>query len=347
MFGIAIDLGTTNIAASLVDLERKRIISTTSRANSQRKYGFDVVTRLNYSSTRKAVKTLQKLVVSDINQLITKLAGKDKRSKVRKVCISGNTVMLHFLFGLDISGLLRYPYKSKIMTFVKQRALSLGIKLDKKVFIESLPIISPYLGADIVAGLYQVGMFNKKNVVFVDLGTNAEVVVASKSGIFATSAAAGPAFKSRMIPLGSKLISKTAELLRKKYIDSTGKILKSCNLEQKDIRSLQVAKAAIYSAMKVLLGRAKLKEREVKLAYIAGIFGDSLKLSDALKIKLFPAFLSAKTIFLGDAALNGTIKYMVDNKSPKDLIKLIKKVNPVELNQEKGFQTSFINAMKF
>lgn len=352
MYGLAIDLGTTNIAASLIDIKNKTVVSTSSLENSQKKYGLDVITRLHFGSTENGLNILQRSVVKDINKLIDRTIKRSHKHMITshmitKVYVVGNPIMLHFLFGLDASGFKKYPYRSNISTSASMKAIDLGIKLNKNVSIESLPIISPYLGADLVSGLIGVNYFNKMNAVFVDLGTNAEIAVIPKKYVYAASAAAGPAFKSKLIPLGSKLISETSRLLSKKHMDRSGLLLKSGDIKQADIRSLQVAKAAIHSAIEILLKKARIDKDDVKEFYISGIFGEKLNIKDAFKMKLFPVFKNAAIRLLGDAALNGAIKLILSGRSNNDILNLIKKIKEVELNREKDFQRLYLEAMQF
>lgn len=195
--GVAIDLGTTTIAMALASLSDGRRIKTKQLVNHQRAYGADVISRIQAAVSGRAG-LLKNLVRRDLSMgMDTLLSGES--GIVKKITIAGNTTMCHLLRGYSCEELGVAPFTpvtTKREEYLVQREWG-----EQKVVI--LPGISAFVGADIVAGILAVGMDESEKVsLFLDVGTNSEMVIGNKNGFLATSAAAGPAFEGNSITNG-------------------------------------------------------------------------------------------------------------------------------------------------
>ena len=241
-FGVAIDLGTTTLAASLVELESGRILGTAAGVNHQRTYGADVISRIHAAEEGRG-EVLKKLICRDLKVLIrellqslsaeddestqspgqgettTKEAPKDpdvrdrNAGRIRRIVIAGNTTMEHLLLGYPAGGLGRWPFKpvslggeslaAETVFGNKSRDRDI-LGLSGDVPVDILPGYSTYIGADIAAGMMAAGLSDPKEerILFVDLGTNGEMAVSDGSCILAASTAAGPALEGGNLSCG-------------------------------------------------------------------------------------------------------------------------------------------------
>lgn len=203
--GIAVDLGTTTISAAMVDLATGAIIARYHRMNGQRAYGADVISRIN-AATSGAGFMLKKIIGSNLIDGFKDMclkAGVDG-NQIQRIVISGNTTMTHLLLGYDCEGLGKYPFTPvniKTHQFPFDQIFDSNMT-EATVYI--LPGISAYVGADVVAGMLTCDFYDTKEpVILVDLGTNGEMALKTGDTIFATSAAAGPAFEGGNLSCGT------------------------------------------------------------------------------------------------------------------------------------------------
>lgn len=350
--GLALDIGTSNIAGFLIDLDKRQDHFSLSIKNSQLAHGGDVVSRLTFAANSpNGLKVLQQALVNDVNNIIHVLSGRIgiNRKRLDRIVVAGNNIILHFLLGLQIDGLLAYPYKSQIEGSTNINAEDIGIVAGKKTKLISLPPISPYVGSDAVAGILYCGMHKFSSLkLLVDLGTNAEIVLGNKNKIYATSAAAGPAFKNRNIPLGSKMISLVAQMLDKGNIDSTGKLVKSGdNIDQDDIRALQLAKGAVNAATAILLKRSGHRAEDISKILLAGLFGEKIDRKDSMSVGLIPKVEMTKVRAVGNSSLGGARKALLDPGLLAVADKIARSVEHIELSMETEYQQNFINSINF
>ena len=203
-YGIAIDIGTTTVAMELIDLSNAAIIAKASEINSQIAFGFDVMSRIAYTMENvDGLFKLQKIIVNTLNMLIDKLQADTGKEDIAEITVAANTVMCHILLGESVEGLGKYPFSP---VFTKSRtvaAFDIGIKSDAKV--TTLPHISGFVGSDIVAGVYASGLcMDDKNLLFIDIGTNGEMVLKFGDKLLATSCATGPALEGMNISCGMR-----------------------------------------------------------------------------------------------------------------------------------------------
>lgn len=206
-YGVAIDIGTTTVAAYLYNLNNGSRLSVASMLNPQKKYGADVISRIDHASKSSVqAAEMAELICSAINELIEVLVqrkGLEKRD-VYLVTIAANTTMLHLLLQLPAIQLARAPFVPVTVStlFIKPRELSMNINPQGNVIL--LPGVSAYVGADTTAAVLSTGMYHgAKASLLVDIGTNGEIVLGSKDFLIACSTAAGPAFEGANISCGT------------------------------------------------------------------------------------------------------------------------------------------------
>ncbi len=204
-FAAAVDLGTTTITAAIINLRNGSLCGRASCMNHQKAFGADVISRIDAALSGRAA-SLRDAVQKDIISLLEKAASETaiERSQIRKTVISANTTMVHLLMGWNTEGLAAAPFKPFRIGYSEmdfEEVFGASEAFNAEVII--LPAASAFVGADIISGIYAVGMQEKEEIsAFIDLGTNAEMAVGNRDGIFLTSTAAGPAFEGGNISMG-------------------------------------------------------------------------------------------------------------------------------------------------
>lgn len=207
LLGIAIDIGTTTLAAWLYDLDSGEKIDVNSRLNPQSSYGADVISRIEYieNDNGNLVK-MQKQIARALAEMTAEMLVSSGLggSEVQFLSISGNTTMMHILSGLNPSAIARSPFVPVSISEKLLKSSLLGLDIVGDPLCLLLPSISAYAGADITAGIMACGLFRleKEKKLLVDLGTNGEIVLSLPGGITACSTAAGPAFEAANISCG-------------------------------------------------------------------------------------------------------------------------------------------------
>ncbi|MCK5153504.1 MAG: DUF4445 domain-containing protein [Spirochaetales bacterium] len=204
-YGIAIDIGTTTIAAYLIDMNTGDIVDTISGLNSQKIFGADVISRIEYSMQGPGkLELLQNKIVTQISDLCIFLADRNNvsRNNIYSVILAGNTTMLHLFFGIDPAGIAVAPFIPGFLGSMELHSSAFkDFPLGCAVF--SLPSISGYVGADIVSGILATNMHEREELsLLIDIGTNGEIVLGNKDKLFCCSTAAGPAFEGAHITYG-------------------------------------------------------------------------------------------------------------------------------------------------
>lgn len=359
---IAVDIGTTNIETILCRKDRS-VIDYRSVRNEQRRYGSDVASRICSATSGHADK-MRVCVLSQLCGLITELSVQHPEYSIENVVIAGNTTMLHILSGYDCSGLGMYPFKAVSLS---DRTTTLhellkdyydGICSDKPdipaipevpdipdIPVTILPGISAYIGADIYAGAVACGFANNSEVnMLIDLGTNAELIIGNKDHILTASAAAGPAFESGRIFKGTEGIEMMHRLLELGVIDRTG-LMKDEYFEQpaqKNIRKLQLAKAAIRAAITILTD--KYKEYGIgdpAHVFISGNFGNNINETACIAVGMLPGSFAGKIVSAGNTVLEGCVSYLLDPSSRPS----VDKIEEVVLANEPGFNDLLLSSI--
>lgn len=397
-FGIAIDIGTTTIAMQLIELGSGKIAGTYTALNRQRRFGADVIARIE-ASAKGHQEELRELISEDLKKGVHSLVREAGvfADTVTELAIAGNTTMIHLLMGYDCKGLGSYPFTPvniKLIESTYEDVLG-DTFLHAKVNI--LPGISVFVGGDIVSGLYEQGMDqDKKYSLLIDFGTNGEMALGNKERMLVTSTAAGPAFEGGNIrygvgsvkgaivgvaigdsgtevktiadkaPIGicgTGVIEAVAELLRLGLVDETGCMDDSyfedgfplaeaadgstIYLTQKDIREIQLAKAAVRAGLETLFLRYGITKEEVSRVYLAGGFGFNLNCHKAVEIGLLPEELEDKVEIIGNSSLSGAVKCLVEQDGWERVTKTAERAQEITLSADRDFNRLYMEHMGF
>ncbi len=206
-YGVAVDVGTTTVVAHLLDLSKSETVDIEATYNSQIKYGDDYIQRIIYAEQNDAMEVMQEGITEDINQLISTLIKRNNLSihDVNAVVCAGNTVMTHFLLGLDPTNIRKEPYLSSANLVPPMRASEVGIKINNHGLLYTLPCVGAYVGGDISSGVLAVRQDEAEVLsLLIDIGTNGEIVLGSKDWMMCCSASAGPSFEGSGISCGMR-----------------------------------------------------------------------------------------------------------------------------------------------
>ncbi|MDP2718829.1 MAG: ASKHA domain-containing protein [Dehalococcoidia bacterium] len=217
VLGLAVDIGTTNVVIDLVDLATGRILDRASERNKQIIRGEDVISRIYYSEKGKGLLELQNLVIETINLLINDLAKKHKFSpdEVEDMVVAGNTIMLHFFLGLRAKSLREEPYVPTLIDFPLLKAGQLGVKINRNAYMYCIPAVAAYVGGDIVAGVLSSCLYqSEKLTLFLDIGTNGEIVLGNADWLVSCACSAGPAFEGAGVQDGMRATEGAIEQVR-------------------------------------------------------------------------------------------------------------------------------------
>jgi uncharacterized 2Fe-2S/4Fe-4S cluster protein (DUF4445 family) len=205
IYGIALDIGTTTMVAGLYRLTDGKLLADESMLNPQSAYAQDVLSRIHFAKDETGLTTLYEAFLTAFGTLrdsVTKAAQVEPKY-IYEVVFSGNTAMLHLATNTDPSPLGKYPYISNIKGGENIKAAGLGISDFGLVYLP--PVISAYVGADITSGIFITKLKEKQGkTLFIDIGTNGEIVMADNGRLAAASTAAGPAFEGMNIECGMR-----------------------------------------------------------------------------------------------------------------------------------------------
>ncbi len=321
-YGIVIDIGTTTLVASLIDCLSGEELCSVSALNPQCKYAQDVVSRINYADNDiNGLYELYSCEIKEFNKMINKLCKNIgiEHKYIYEVVYSGNTTMLHLATNTNPHTLGKYPYTSAIKggEYITAEKSGLNISHYGRVYLP--PIISAYVGADITSGALACNIENLKgNTLFIDIGTNGEMILSSNGRMTATSTAAGPAFEGMNISFGmraengaveyfeitddfdiiiktignatpigicgSGLFDITAELVRVGIIENNGKIIKpnKSNLPNKLKQRIQLynEKPAFKIADNVYITQFDIRQIQLAKAAVKAGIDTMLKITD-------------------------------------------------------------------
>ena len=368
LYGVAVDIGTTTLVAALVDLRSGLELGSASSLNPQARYAQDVLSRIKMGSKPEGLYILHSELIKELNRLIRDAAAQPRIASkyIYEAVFSGNTTMLHLAAGVDPASLGKYPYTPALFGGNHIRAIDIGLDISPYGFVYLPPILSAYVGADITSGILATGLEKQKGVVlFVDIGTNGEMVLAVDGRLTATSTAAGPAFEGMNITCGmrasrgsggelfsladkgvrvetianaepvglcgSGLLDVVGELAAQGGLDKNGRFQSNGSspdrfwkdrwesldgkpvfrvagpvyLSQKDVRQVQLAKAAIRAGIELMLAANKITPVQVDRVLIAGSFGFHLRTSSLIHLGLLPVEFKDRVEFVGNTSKSG------------------------------------------
>ncbi len=374
--GIAVDIGTTTVAASI--LRKDGSIASASRLNPQSAYGADVISRIE-ACAKGSLNELTQLIRKCVKELADEL---NTEKEAEEIVISGNTTMLHLFCGISPESMGVSPFTPQFThaCWLDGNELGLGIK---KVTV--LPSVSAFVGSDIVAGIYALGLQNTNERVFLaDLGTNGELVLSDKGKLYCTSTAAGPALEGACIECGTGgidgaidsvfsengkigfttiggadpvgicgagITDAVALLVSEELIDESGYleedfvISENVYISQKDIRQFQLAKSAIFSGIETLGEAVGTGIAEIDRFLIAGGLGYHINPSSAFTSGLLPRVRSIKAV--GNTSLQGALMCIGRPEAVEEMSRISESCTLIDLGGNPKFSDRFMNNMFF
>ncbi|HOX04952.1 MAG TPA: ASKHA domain-containing protein [Planctomycetota bacterium] len=419
VLGAAFDLGTTTAVGELWDLASGRRLGVASRTNPQREYGADVISRAEHAAgSPGGLRDLQRLAAGCLDEILAEClrSAGCRSADVHDLVVAGNTVMQHLLLGVTPEHIAMSPFAPAFAAARSVPAAEVLITAAPGARLSVLPAVSGYVGGDIVAGLLATGLLDGADdasgpVLFIDIGTNGEMVLVAGGQATACSTAAGPAFEGARIshgcramsgaveevrfdgtdlvcltidgaaPLGicgTGLIDAAAELVRTGLADETGRLLepgelpagtpaalagrvrlgqdgpevllgagREIPLTGRDLRELQLAKAAVRAGAETLLAEAGLAAGDLARVLLAGAFGSYIDPANALAIGLLPAVPVERVAFGGNTSAAGARLALLDRAQRERAAELARSVRYLELSGRPDFQERFAEAMFF
>jgi len=377
---VAIDLGTTTIAAQLIDAASGDVLGVETALNPQACFGSDVMSRIRAALEGQDLTTP---IRATLGNLILRLA-RGRASQLVEILLVGNTVMHHLFSGLDVEPLSHVPFASPHLAEQRFTPRDLDWDINSDCVIRFARCIGGFVGSDILAGIIATGVARRDDLAaLVDLGTNGEIAMGNRHAIVCASTAAGPAFEAGAIRMGmravtgaiahvtladralhptvigdvaprgicgSGLVDAVAAGLRLGAILPSGRVANGDKLfavaapvvlYQSDIRELQLAKGAIAAGFRLLLKRLGTDVSSLHSIHLAGAFGNYVQIESALRIGLIEA---PRPIIhcAGNTALRGARLLLLAAQDPP-----LPPMEHVSLAADPIFQDEFASAMAF
>lgn len=370
--GIAVDIGSTTLVLRRYDLQTSELLGQSAMINPQAGIAADVMGRIGAAMDGKG--PLLQIQLLDALSLLLYQAG----GTAHKAVITGNTTMLYLLTGRNPASLSRAPFEADDL-FDREASI-----LDIPAYLP--PCMNAFVGADISCAVLASGMCKEKIALLCDIGTNGEIALWKDGALFVTSTAAGPAFEGALISCGcssipgaidrvlwedgelrihtiggqqavgicgSGLIDAVAVLLQQELMDETGALDQDITLApgvtllQKDIRALQLAKAAIAAGIQTLLESSGTTCEEIETFYLAGGFGSHLDLKNAAAIGLIPEELASKAKVIGNAALAGATQLLLNPCAKAEIRTIAGSSRHFNLGGNPVFNNNYMEQMLF
>ena len=421
IIGAAIDIGSTTLALYIYDLQNGRLVYESSAMNPQIRYGEDLMSRVSYVMMNKdGDKKLTQAVRTKITDMLHEACEilELQWDKLLEIVLVGNPIMHHIFFGISPVGLGQAPFTVATRNWRDVDAKDLGFDLYAKTRMSFLPLIGGHVGADTAAAyLSQMDIMHSQTTLLVDIGTNAEIMLAKEGRVYATSSPTGPAFEGAEISsgvratygaiervridndtlnvrykvigcdawsdepnfelaqikaigiCGSGIIEAIVSFAEAGIIDQSGLFVESVTperfskknnttrflladqgeqsiyVEQADIRSIQLAKAALSAGISILMDYLECTDFDQIL--LAGAFGTHLDARYVALLDIIPTSTKEKIISVGNAAGIGASAALLDVRKRKTIIDAVDKVVKIETATESKFQQYLIDAMKF
>jgi uncharacterized 2Fe-2S/4Fe-4S cluster protein (DUF4445 family) len=205
-YGVAVDVGTTTLAAQLIDLQTGHVLATQSGMNPQGEYGSDLISRIQTALMDEGLERLSFCIRKSVFQLINNLLqDRITPADLHSVTLVGNSVMHHLFCNISPAPLAGYPFELLDGRLKRFSPADLGWDFGENILIEFLPCIGGFVGSDLLAGILSTGLhLNPCLTALIDLGTNGEIIVGNRDKILAASTAAGPAFEGGEIHMGMR-----------------------------------------------------------------------------------------------------------------------------------------------
>ena len=379
--GAAVDIGTTTMALKLCDLHTGAVLSGAAILNPQTSVAADVMGRIS-AAMDGGLQKMEQQVQTAIAQMLTEACGKAGVSEeaVDVLVLTGNTTMLYLLTGHDPEPLSHAPFQADTLFGVHTRLLGRPTYLPPCM---NAFVGADITCAILASGMCQPG----KTTLLCDIGTNGEIALWKDGQLFVTSTAAGPAFEGAGISCGcgsvtgaidkvwvedgqvkahtigdapavgvcgSGLIDAIAAFLETMDIDETGAtepdelvLRDGVALQPRDVRSVQLAKAAIAAGIETLLDSSHASCGEIETLYIAGGFGSHLNVRSAVAIGLIPEALENKVRVIGNASLSGSVQMLLNKGVLSAADEIGASARHVNLGGNPKFNENYMDQMFF
>ena len=382
-YAVGVDIGTTTVAAYLLDAKSGKQLSAVSRLNPQRVHGADVISRIGFAgesaANRKRLQTEIVEMLKEIKAELLQSADLPQDAHITQCSLVGNTAMMHLAGGFDTSGIAKAPYLPEYTALHMQALQGESYTLGG--------CVSGYVGADTLAAMLACDLESAQdNVLLIDIGTNGEIVLKSNGVYSCCSCAAGPAFEGAHIQCGtgavngavdhltakgdtftfttvgngepvgicgSGLVDAVAYLLENDLITPLGRmgerfsIAQNVFIDPSDIREVQLAKAAIAAGIEILADRAGIELTDIDRVLLAGGFGNYIVVRSACVIGLLPQALEEKIIPVGNAAGDGAKMLALSQRARTLAEELRKKTKYIELSAQEDFEDIYTDNLIF
>ena len=424
LFGIAIDIGSTTIAAHLCSLRNGNVLASAGVMNPQIRFGEDLMSRVSYIMMNSGGEIELTQVVREAVYQLIKNVCKQKQcelEEIAEITFVGNPIMHHLLLGINPEELGGAPFALATDESFRLSARKLDLNFFTNTQCYFLPCIAGHVGADTAGMILSEEISHRKDIsLLVDVGTNAEIVLGNNKNILAASSPTGPAFEGAQISSGQraapgaiervrinpetmepnfklvgndlwssdpefdKSIKKTGitgicgsgiiEVIAEMYLagiintdgvingnlaKKSSRIIKDgrtysyilyrdqnmIQITQNDVRAIQLAKAALYAGIKLLMEHMNINS--VDRIRLAGAFGSHIDVKYAMIIGLIPDCNLDDVSSAGNAAGTGARITLLNHKKRKEIEDIVKNVEKIETAVEKKFQEHFVNAMAF
>jgi uncharacterized 2Fe-2S/4Fe-4S cluster protein (DUF4445 family) len=422
LFGLAVDIGSTTIAAHLTDMMSGRTVASAGTSNPQIRFGEDLMSRVSYVMMNPEGRpALTKVVREAIDTLISRVAGEADCTSddILEAVFVGNPIMHHLFLGIDPTELGGAPFALAVSGSLSFPARDIGLNLNRGARVYTLPCIAGHVGADAAGATLAESPHTGDDItLLVDIGTNAEIVLGSSKRLVAASSPTGPAFEGAQITAGQRaapgaiervridpvtlepkirvigidawsdeaefaakvdyvgvtgicgsgIIEVIAEMYLAGIISEDGVIRGSLAersdriiadgrtfsyvlwrgaqehvITQNDVRAIQLAKAALYAGVKLLM--EKLGVDHVDRIKLAGAFGSFIDPKFAMVLGLIPDCDLSKVAAVGNAAGTGARMALLNRGYRREIEELVTRIEKIETALEPRFQEHFVYAM--
>ncbi|TDJ20940.1 MAG: DUF4445 domain-containing protein [Gammaproteobacteria bacterium] len=422
VFGLAVDVGSTTIAAHLCDLSSGEVVASAGVMNPQIRFGEDLMSRVSYIMMNPGGEVeLTETVREALQALATEVSGQAgiTTADILDVCVVGNPIMHHLLLGINPIELGGAPFALATDEAVRVRATEIGLHLHPAARVYVLPCIAGHVGADAAGVILSEAPYLRDEMnLIVDVGTNAEIVLGNRQRMLACSSPTGPAFEGAQISCGQRaapgavervridaqtleprfkvigcdlwsdepgfaagvgptgitgicgsgIIEVMAEMYLAGIVDTDGSIdgslssrsprivadgrtfsyvlhdgCVSLRITQNDVRAVQLAKAALYAGVRLLMDRMRVDK--VDRVRLAGAFGSHIDVKYAMVLGMVPDCDLAHVTSAGNAAGTGARITLLDKKARVEIEEVVRQIEKVETAVEPRFQEHFVEAM--